>query len=160
MEKKRERERERERVTRPRIDYTLITIDVSLKIKVMFKNNDVHNCSRDYNTKKISSLFSCDWIRKEKACLGKTVLSSASIISKLKLKRSESFIFVDCNKVLDNQLDCRCIGEYNGVSGLSSSNRLDDSCEQEHLSRPYPRWFEGAVRYLFSKQLRKCFNLA
>lgn len=126
----------------------------------MFKNDDVHNGSRNDKTKKISSFFSFDSIGKEKAWLEKNLLRSTSIVSQLKSKRSGSFIFVDCNKELDNQLDSNCIGDYNDVSAHLSNNRPEDRCKQGHHSRPYPRWFEHTVRHLFSKQLRKCFNLA
>ena len=126
----------------------------------MFEQYNVHNCNKIDDMKNISSICSCDLSRKEKARPRKTFLDKKGIISRLQSKCNGSLIFINRNKGFDCPLDSNYDNKCNHGWAYFSNSALQDKCNQQTSSQPYPRWFERTVRYLFSKQLRKCFDLA
>ena len=126
----------------------------------MFEQNDVHNCNQIDDMKNISRSCSCDLSSDEKACPRNTVLQSKGIFARLQSKCGNTFTSDNHKKQFDSNFDVYFGNTCNDGWTYYSNTAPQEKYNQAHLSRSYPRWFERTVRYLFSKQLRKCFDLA
>ena len=131
----------------------------------MFEQYDVHNCTKIDDMKNISRLCSCDLSLDEKArprtCFAGSYNSNRGFISRLQLRCKKQNLFRHQeNKQLGSNIDV-CVGSTSSRGWTYHSDNIpDEKYIPQDSSRSYPRWFERTVRYLFSKQLRKCFDLA
>ena len=126
----------------------------------MFEQYKVHNCSKIDDMKNISSISSCDLINGEKARPRKTFLGRGEIISPLQSKCNSKFFFVTGSKKNDFSLNIDYEDKCSHDLAYFPNSAEQEKCNRQLSTGSYPRWFKRTVRYLFSQQLRKCFNLA
>ena len=128
----------------------------------MFEQYDVHNCNKTDDMKNITRPCSCDLSFDKKARPRKRFLDNTGLFSRLHSKCSfNNWIGDKRNARLDPKLDAYLGNKPNHVwTYHSGTNTSQERYSQQNPPGSYPRWFENTVRYLFSKQLRKCFDLA
>ena len=135
-------------------------ISIIEKIEIMFEQYCVHhNCSKNDDMKNITRPCSCDFSFGEKACPRETSYCNTGISSTVNTKCISKY----CNKSerFESNFDIRYGSE--SESDLTYHSNVPPQYlynNSKSTSRSYPAWFERTVRYLFSKQLRKCFDLA
>ena len=130
------------------------------KIGIMFEQYCVHhNCNKNNDMKNITKPCSCDLSFNEKACPRET--SSWNTIIQPRVQTKCIYNFGNKPKQFQSNFGDNCESELTNDwtyhSNISSQHHCNNS---KNASRSYPAWFERTVRYLFSKQLRKCFDLA
>ena len=134
----------------------------------MFQQYNVQNCNKIDDTKNISGPCSCDLSFDEKAWTRNltSLHNNRGFISRFQSKCKNSFLFRhhdDDNKQFDSNFDVYHLGSRSNHGWTYHSDTIQEEKYNEQYSPgegSYPRWFERSVRYLFSKQLRKCFDLA
>ena len=126
----------------------------------MFEQYGVHhNCNETDDMKNITRPCSCDLSFGEKACPRGTISWNRRILSRVHTKCISNF----SNKSqrfesnFDNNYESESSNGWTYQSDIPSQQKYKNT---QSTSRSYPAWFERTVRYLFSKQLRKCFDLA
>ena len=130
------------------------------KIGIMFEQYCVHhNCNKNNDMKNITKPCSCDLSFDEKACPRETSSWNTRILSHVHSKSISSFGNEprQFESNFDNDYESELTNGWTYHSSISSRHHCNNS---KNTSRSYPAWFERTVRYLFSKQLRKCFDLA
>ena len=127
----------------------------------MFKQSDVHYCNKIDDMKNNSGSYSCDLSFDGKTPQRKILFRNSGIISRLHPKSNNYPGSVSLGKGLEPKTN-HYVESLSPTTGCQNNFNKRQQCkyEKQFTSESYPRWFEGAIRYLFSKQLRKCFNLA
>ena len=133
----------------------------------MFQQYNVHNCNKIDDMKNISGPCSCDLSFDEKARPRNFVAlhNNRGFISRFQSKCKNNFLFRHYDDDENKQFDSN-LYHLGSTSDHGWTYHSDNITEEKHNQQystgggSYPRWFERSVRYLFSKQLRKCFDLA